>query len=110
MILSLAPEELNTLADQLKAVLLPLLIPASESGRGSMKLLTVDEVADNAGVVRKTVENWIASGKLRATADWGSDKRPLYRVSVAAFWEFYDNNPVIIRNARNRGRSVARKR
>ena len=84
------------------------MISASQSDRGNMKMLTVDEVADNAGVVRKTVENWIAGGKLRAVANWGTDKRPLYRVSVAAYWEFYEANPVIIRKAR--ARSGSRKR
>jgi excisionase family DNA binding protein len=108
MVLSLSPTELQSIAEQLKEVLLPLLVSASESDRGSLKLLSVDEVAANAGVVRKTVENWITTGKLRAAADWGSDKRPMYRVSVAAFWEFYDNNPPLIRKAR--GRSGQRKR
>lgn len=73
-----------------------------------MKLMKLEEVAKNAGVVRKTVENWVTTGKLRAVADWGSPERPMYRVSVAAYWEFYDSNPVLIR--KTRGRSGNRKK
>lgn len=108
MTFGLTPIELQTIALQLKEELLPLMNSASQSHRGSMKLLTIDEVAENANVVRKTVENWIAGGKLRAVANWGTDKRPMYRVSEDAYWEFYENNPVIIRKAR--GRSGSRKR
>lgn len=108
MILSLTPAELQAIAELLKDAILPMLDSASQSQRGNMRMLTIDDVAENANVVRKTVENWIAGGKLRAVADWGSDERPMYRVSEAAYWEFYDNNAVLLRNVRSR--PVGRKR
>ena len=102
MTFGLTPAELQALAELLKDALLPMLVTATESTRANMKMLTVDEVAVNAKVVRKTVENWITGGKLRAVANWGTDKRPMYRVSEAAYWNFYENHPVIIRKARAR--------
>ena len=107
MTLSLSPIELQTITAELKEALLPLLATATESERSNMKLMKLEEVAENAGMVRKTVENWITIGKLRAVADWGSKDRPMHRVSVAAYWEFYDSNPVLIR--KTQGRSGSRK-
>jgi excisionase family DNA binding protein len=43
------------------------------------KLLTTDEVADQLGVTRRTVQNWIKAGELACYA-FGEGKGTTYRI------------------------------
>lgn len=98
MVLTLTALEIQELSAAILTGLLPRIDEAlaSQQSRHELKMLTLEEVATNAGVVRKTVERWVADGKLKAR-NWGTPSKPLYRVSVEDYWRFYDDYPVLTR-------------
>ena len=89
--LNFPPEILRQLADELMEAIRLKQAQMASSAASNQPLLTTQMVAARLKLCTKTVTNYIRSGKLHA-ANFGSAKKPDYRISEKDCQDFYAVN------------------
>ena len=84
MNISLSPNEINTIAEQIIARILPqvdaAMQRASKSSRPSLVQLTIEDVAGQLQLSTKTIQKYIKENRLRAS-NLGTHEKPVWRMS-----------------------------